>query len=79
MNKEACEKVICILLGQIEEMQQELDTRRTLLSNFRHAIDALKQENETLLNRQPERREPAILRRKVGRPKGSKNKPKVAA
>lgn len=73
MNKEAYERLICILLAQIDAMQQDNETRAMIYRNQMALIQKLEDELAALKGGKP------VVRRKVGRPKGSKNKPKVAA
>lgn len=71
MNKEAYERLICILLAQIDALQQDNETRAMIHRNESALIEVLKEELEQLKR---ERRKENT--RKVGRPKGSKNRPK---
>ena len=73
MNKEADERLICILLAQIDDMQKDTKTREMILRNQMSLIQELENELFELKKGQPR-----LSKRKVGRPKGSKNKPKVA-
>ena len=74
MNNQAYEKLICILLAQIDAMQDDTETRAMIYRNQTALIRQLEAELAELKAGQPKPQ-----KRKVGRPKGSKNKPKVAA
>jgi hypothetical protein len=74
MNNEAYEKLICILLAQIDAMQEDTETRAMINRNQMALIRQLEAEIAELKGKQPK-----PPKRPVGRPKGSKNKQKVAA
>lgn len=74
MNNEAYEKLICMLLDKIETMQDDHETRAMVCRNQISVIRQLEAEIAEL-----KRGQPKPPKGKIGRPKGSKNKPKVAA
>jgi hypothetical protein len=89
MNQTAMERIITILLAEIDSMQSELTTMKRLIDSFHLDLDLYETENKRL---EAENKrlvtEPTAFRKNVativpyqkrGRPKGSKNKPKVVA
>ncbi len=83
MNQQALERIIVILLAEIEHLQDVVTARAQLINNCRSELDRLEDENERLVTELAALRKNMATvvpaKRPVGRPKGSKNKKKVVA
>ena len=72
MNNEDLSKVVSILLRLIDELNDHIEMQSEVIETQRHMISVVEMHDM-------EHRTKTAPVRKVGRPKGSKNKPKVAA
>lgn len=96
MNDQALQKIICVLLAQIDAMEDHLRLRRAtdnereelqkkllaaqneILAYRRHVVE-LETELKSVKQSSSAEGKTNVAIKKRGRPKGSKNRPKVAA